>query len=154
MAKVKIQAGAELDTLSRDELRSELDRFFVNWRGEVARGIKPRRVSAFADVDGSGAVTLGESGEQILTPSDGFVWRVERLSITGYDPSSDALALYHSSVSDSAVIQPVLDTYNILDEIVSAGERLIVSGTATASTRLWVTAQVWEAPHALAWKLL
>jgi hypothetical protein len=154
MAKFKINAGAEIDTITKAELRDEMDRMRVNWVGEIARGIRTRRVSAFADVTGGGTVTFGENGDQTISPADGFVWKVKRLSVTGYDPTTDTLALYHSSVSPSAVIHPDLDVHNVLDEILNAGEKLVLSGTATANGRLWVTAQVWEAPHALAWKLL
>lgn len=155
MAKVQIQAGATIDTLNRHELADALAAHLTSWRHENARGIKARRFSAFGDATAGGVLTLGATGDQQIGPPEGFVWNVLRLSVSNYDPATATIALYHSSVSDSAVIHPDLAVYNTLDEIVYAGETLVLSGTGlAASARVWATGLVWEAPQSLAWKLL
>ncbi len=154
--KFKIQAGAELDLLTAGEVRGELDRFAANWRAEVARGIRYRRFSIFGDTDGSGVLALGESGDQRAGPSTGFCWLLKRLSVGGgYTPASQSIAFYHSSPNPSSLIDPDLGAVQDYEEFFAPGETLVFAGTSlTASTRIWVTGQVLEAPEALAWKLI
>lgn len=153
MARFKIHAGAEFDMLTQRELEETLARQQVNWRMEVQRGIRWRRFSAFADVSGAGAVVLGDKDTELIGPPEGFVWMLKRVSVTGYDPTTAALALYQGSASGSAVIHPKLAVYNAMEEVLYAGDHLVMSGTATANARVWVTGLVKEAPQALAWKL-
>lgn len=152
--KFKFNAGAELDLLTKDEVRAELAHAQASWIGEVSRGIRFRRVSIYGDADGAGAVTIGATGESTAGPDQGMVWMLRRLSVTDYDPAATALALYNGSVSDSAVIVPKLATWQTdMDEVLMPGERLVVAGTVAASARVWVTAQVKEAPISLLWRL-
>lgn len=155
MAEFKIQAGARINLLTREELRQEMDAARTNWVHEVARGIRYRRFSTFATSDGAGAIEIGIQGDQRMGPGEGFVWQLGRLSVSAYDPSGgDALALYQGSVSDSAIIIPALDTFNdMLTEVLYPGDTLVVAGTVSASTQVWVTGQVKEAPVSLLWRL-
>lgn len=154
--KFRFNAGAELDMLTQGELRAELAAAAVAWRTEQARGITWRKASMFADSTAGGALLMGESGDQRLGPDSGMVWKLHRISVSGgYVPASHALALYADSVSDSSLIVPDLLTgyQELYGEILTGGQTLVLSGTATASTRVWVTVLAQEAPEYLAWKL-
>lgn len=155
MAKFKIQAGAEIDVLGKDELRAELDHARSNWVGEVSRGIRWRRASMSGVSDGvTGVVLFGDRSESMLGPEEGFVWLVKRLSITSYDPTTQALALYQGAASSSAIIVPKLAAYQTqMDELLMPGDSLVISGTVAISTKIWATVQVKEAPIALLWRL-
>lgn len=154
MAKFKIHAGAEVDVLSKDELRGELEHARASWLGEVARGIRWKRASMFGTSDGAGAITIGENAEAMLSPGEGFVWLVKRLSISSYDPTTQALALYQGAVSGSALIVPKLAAYTVqMDELLMPKDTLVVSGTVAATTKIWVTVQVKEAPISLLWRI-
>lgn len=156
--KFKIQAGAELDLLTKDEVRAELERFATNWRTEVARGIRYRRFSLYGDSTSGGVLSIGESGDQKAGPGTGFCWLLKRLSVSGaYDPAGgDELAFYHSSSENgSSLINAALPQVSDVEEFFGPGETLVFAGASlTASTRFWVTGQVLEAPEALAWKLI
>lgn len=157
MAKFKINAGAEINVLDKDELRGELAHARASWVSEVAKGVRWKRASMWGTSDGAGLVTIGESGDNQLGPGEGFVWRIRRLSISGYDPvapSLQSLALYQGSANASAIIVPKLGTYNTqMDEVLMPKDTLVVAGTAAISTKVWVTVQVTEAPVALLWRL-
>lgn len=160
MADVKLQAGAKLDLLNRNELRDELVLLQRNWMTEVARGIKYRKISAFADTDGSGNLTFGISSEQYLGPGEGFVWSLLRLAVAapGYDTTTDTLELYLNEVGPSNLVRPSpLPRYiapGMGEIVLYPGDHLVLNGAGlTASTRVWVTGSVREAPTTLAWKL-
>lgn len=156
MAEIQLKAGAKFNLLDRHELRDELTRHQASWMTEVARGIRPRRFSIVGDATAGGALNIGETGDQRIGPDQGYTWLLKRLSVSNYTPASQSLGLYHSSTEGSAAIIPFLaaSTTLTIDEIIPGGERLIVIGTVAASARVWVTGSVWEAPEALAWKLL
>lgn len=126
MAKFKIQAGAEIDALSDDELKKSLDEQNQSWFREFARGLKSMRLTMTASV-ASGAVTLGGTEAQPFGPREGFVWDVRRLSVSGL-AAGDVLTVWRTS-SD----QPG----NLLGQLAatteSAGSSVIV-GTATGAT--------------------
>ncbi len=158
MAEFKLQAGAKLDLLNKGELRDELASLQRNWVTELARGIKFRKFSAFADVDGSGNLVFGLTGEQTIGPSEGFVWTLTRIAVTEYDAEADTLALYINDVSPSNVVYPSpMPSYyapGTGEILLYPGDRLVLAGGGfAASARVWVTGAVREAPVSLAWKL-
>lgn len=157
MAKFKISAGAEIDVVTKDEVREELAHARANWVGEVARGCRWKRGSMFGTTDGAGLVTIGENGENALGPGEGFAWLLKRVAVTGYDPvapSTQSLALYQGAANPSAIIVPKLGTYTAeMNELLMPKDTLVVSGTAAISTKVWVTVQVKEVPVSLLWRL-
>lgn len=156
--KFKIQAGAEIDVATKKEVRDEIEAARTSWIGEVARGDRFRRFSAYAYSDAAGTVAVGQTG-QYIGPAEGFVWSVTRFAVTsGYDPATQVLSLTLGSdaTTGSAVIIPDLGTYNDLSGnqlVLYPGDRLYVVGTVAASSRVWVTGQARELPISLAWRL-
>lgn len=156
--KFKIQAGAEIDIPSRKEISDDMNAAFTSWIAEVAQGDRYRRVTMYGTAAaGTGAITLGDTAGQEIVCPPGFVWAVKCLAVPeGYDVTTGTLALSIGSTDASAVVHPDLPLFLSLDAnqlVMHGGDKLIVSGTATASARVWVTASVRELPASLAWRL-
>ena len=156
MAKFKIQAGAEIDVLTENEMRKGLKDFAASWMAETTRGDKYRRFSTFADISGA-EVTIGAGAQPRIGPAEGFIWAVKRIALTNYDPSAETLALYLNSTESSAVVHPSLVVYNAFDStqlVMYPGDTLVVYGSSLSSTgRVWLTGQARELPIGLAWRL-
>lgn len=153
--KFKIQAGAEIDVATRDEVRQEIAAVRSSWMAEVAKGDRFVSFSGFADIT-AGEVLIGATGEAI-GPQPGFVWSVTRLALTNYDPTTDAVAIYRGDVSDSATVIPLMDRRHELfsgnELVLYPGDTLQAAGSVTGSGRVWLTGQARELPVSLAWRL-
>jgi hypothetical protein len=156
--KIKIQAGAELDIATPDEVRREIQAVRTSWMAEVAKG--DRFINFYAgSTPAAGSVTIGDLAEEIIGPREGFVWAIKRLSVVGYDPSpgTDSLALYKGDVAtpSATIIAKLLrDQFFSGSEIVLyPGDTLLASGTVAAATKIWLTGQARELPISLAWRL-
>lgn len=74
--KFKLHAGAELDLLTKDELKSALQ----DWAAELRRGVKfPRRV-AQGTVTAAGTFSLAPKD---FGPQGSFLWGLRRVSFRG-----------------------------------------------------------------------
>lgn len=152
----KIQAGATIDVATREEVRDEIQSAQASWRDELSRGQRFRRFAVSGDPAG-GSVIVG-AGELAIEPDQGFVWVINRLAVSDYDPSpgTDVLSLYTGDVGDSGVIIPKMDRSHFFsgtEIVLYPGTRLVVAGTVAATTRVWVTGQAKEVPVSLAWRL-
>lgn len=154
--RFKIQAGGTIDVATREEVRQEIEAASASWFAEVARGDRFVRFAVEGDPAGGGNTLIGEYAHDRIGPREGFVWSLKRLSVTGYDPAADSLRLYAGSESDSATIIPKLDMFHAFADnavVMYPGERLLIAGTVTGGSRIWVTGQARELPLALAWRL-
>lgn len=153
--KVKIHAGGEFDTATPDEVRGILSADRVNWLGEIARGDRFRRFSAWAAV-ATNTVTIGE--RDAIGPDAGFVWVVRRLALNVTPAVADNLKLYVGSPNDSALIRTDITDYLQFQQgelVLYPGETLYLTGTYTAAdgTQVWMTGQAREFPVSLAWRI-
>lgn len=157
--KVKIQAGAELDTVSPAELREEMRQFKESWFSEIAKGDKYKRIMANTISDSNQDFSIGGSAAvgAYLGPAEGFVWSVKRLYLYPLDATTQDVFL---GINDSSVGSRVrrFDTsyldFTTESLVLNPGETLIVySENATASTSYTVTGQVREVPTTLVWRL-
>lgn len=153
--KVEIQAGAKFDVLTPKEHAQALAERDAAWRGELSRGIKGRRISAWGTPSG-GAVTIGEgAGQDPIGPAEGMVWMLKRISVMNYVPATDRLGLFCGDTKGSGVIAPQLDSQyqQLYDEIIRGGQTLVLTGTIASTAKIWMTLSVREAPEYLAWRL-
>jgi hypothetical protein len=155
--RFKVQAGAEIDIPSAQEIRAEFDGAMTSWAAEIGRGDKYRRFSTVGIVSG-GLLNIGQHTDQRVGPEAGFVWAVKRLALSNYNPDTEgnALDLYVSSPNSSALVMPDMDNYNSFDAnqlVLYGGETLYVSGTHVGDGRVWLTGQARELPVGLAWRL-
>jgi hypothetical protein len=96
--KFRLKAGAELDMLTRHELRDELAVWQRDFLAELRRG--PQR----AEIHSSGTVAatniiigVGQYTDSIMAPNKGFAWSVRRLTARGL-AAGDTIGIYKSGV--------------------------------------------------------
>ena len=158
--KAKINAGADIDFLTKDELTEAL----AAWMGEVARGITFRQFSARTDVVG-GVWTIGgnqaDNRSNILGPAEGFKWSITRMYVsgTGVVPGTDLFSVYIDELSSSKLVVSGLTRGKEWDPAVfplQGGEKIALSGVGTGATGTEVTVSgaAIELPNQLAWQLL
>lgn len=156
MAKVKIQAGAELDVLTRAEMKEELSAFQANWWEEARRGDRFRRLLIQATVTAAGTVEFGTNPDQASGPADGFVWSVKRLAHSGVGEDLD---LFVNDPSPGSFVGrfPATVRYWAFDSgqlVLYPGDTLVASGASwTAGEIHTLTGAVRELPIALAWRI-
>jgi hypothetical protein len=149
MAKVKIQAGAEIDTLNKREMEGILR----DWMTEAIRGVKYPLISGNAAIVGA-ALSITIPG-----PLPGYLWSIKRLQVTGLS-GTDTVTLGLNDAGpmksvQAAIAGPAWYAHwgsNVL--VVEGGNHLIISGSSLASTgQVYVSGQVKEVPATLAWQL-
>jgi hypothetical protein len=148
--RFKLQAGAELDLLNREEMREELDA----WSTELRRGIRFRQISGRTDRAG-GVYTLTVDG-----PREGFMWAVTRLFVSGGGvvAGTDVFSVYVDEVTPSKLVESGLtrgQRWDVPTLQLDGGSVLIVSGVGTgAGTDVTASGQAVEIPMQAAWQLL
>lgn len=97
--KFKIQAGAELDLLTKSELGEAL----ADWAAEIARGVRFRSISARATVAG-GVWTIGganpDNRSDTLGPAPGMIWAVNRLAVSGNGYATAGTTVTNNQISN------------------------------------------------------
>jgi len=162
--EVKLEAGARLDFLTKDEVRAELRA----WGLEITRGIKFKQFSATVNLTAA-TFTIGGFGASVaetLGPAPGFVWAVTRVAMSGagFLPAADSYSVFIDEITASKFVVGVpgvaastaAHEWNVPGLILNGGERLAVSGgsTGVAGTPITLSGQAVELPVQLAWQLL
>jgi len=139
MAKTKMTAGAEIETLTPPELAGHLDRFTKHWYQEKARGVTTFRFDSTATVTGAGALTVPATAQPLIGPKAGFAWAVQCGRVQGL-LSGDSLSIFRnsSSVPGNFVGQftagaPVMP-FGSKGLILRGDERLIIVGSSLMAT--------------------
>jgi hypothetical protein len=148
--KFKLQAGMDLDLLTKDEVRAELK----SWQAELVRGITFRTLSQ--RVDAAAAWTMDPIG-----PAAGFVWSLTRVAVAGNGLvlAADTFNLFFGGATNSpGAIATGLLRQKEWDPgvLVVAGPRtVVITGAATGTgTDVFASLSVIELPVQLAWQLL
>lgn len=156
MAKVKIQAGAEIDMLTKGELddsnKHQHDAFFR----ELAHGKKYLRLGAVIGTPAAGALTMPAGSG----PNQGFVWAIQRLTVGGL-AANDQLGVYRNTTDVWNLLGVMgagtASTFHVGGKglILLGGESLIFSGTGlAAAAAVTVNGELIEAPATEIWKIL
>ena len=148
--KFKLQAGMELDLLTRKEVADELKA----WQAELVRGITFRTVDLRTDTV-AGVFTMDTA------PAAGMVWSLTRVAVAGNAIvlGTDAFAVYYDEVAFSRVIATGITRqkeWNPGAVVIGGPRKLIVSGptTGVAGTDVFGSLSVIEVPLQLAWQLI
>lgn len=157
MAKVKLQLGAELETLTARELSAELEKHGA-WERQAAFGVRhqdlPRMIGT---TDGTGALNLGadQPDQSICGPDQGWYWAVSRVSVDGL-AANEAVKIYKDTRFIGWITQlPGLITFGHRALVLKPGDFLRVVGTGlTAGEQLTVTGECVSVPGPLMWKIL
>ncbi len=156
MAKFKIQANADIDLLTKDEVHE----VFAGWMAELARGIKWRNFTA-RDTTAVGTYTIGLDGSDALGPAPGFVWSVLRVYISGLGVTAgtDAYSVFTNDNSPTMLVRSGLTRggeWGPGGFVLNGGDRLVIAGatTGTANADIVLSGQAIEMPVQLAYQLL
>jgi hypothetical protein len=149
MAKFKLQAGMELDLLTRKEVLETLQA----WHAELVRGVHFRSI-----VERTEQVAAAFSAT--LRPPAGFVWSVTILALSGngINLGADTFTIYRDEVAPSKLVASAISRQREWDAgvlVVEGPNALVVTGPATgvAGTDVFVTGAAIEVPEQLAWQL-
>lgn len=163
--KFKLQAGAELDLLTRDEIKDVMRSGMRDWVLEAMRGPMPKRFAAQGTITANAVTVDGSNGSGVLGPEAGFAWLITRVAVSGVTLATDATALYVNAVSPWNLVLP-----NVTGVTGSTGyhefpsgqitlrgnDRLILASTGSiaATGQVTLTGSAWEVPETMLWKLL
>lgn len=151
--KTKLTSGAELDFLTRDELRDTLK----SWQTELTRGVKLRRRAITGNATAGGVLVMGDDQDG---PSEGMAWAITRLSVvpSATTLGANGLQVYantHESGAGLLIASLKTDVFpgdhgcNLM-----SGDSLRIAGTGiTAGGEVWVTMSIKEVPVQQIWSL-
>lgn len=159
--KAKIAAGAEIDTLNKEELKQTLSEMMVAWRVDAAKGDRYVDIRDQGLIDAAGGLTIGgASGDQRMGPREGYIWDIRRLCISGLDyAAGDAVYVYRNEATPLSLLgrtDQVTRGLFLLDRqwVFYPGHQLVCVGTSLSATGyVQVTGTVRELPISLAWRL-
>jgi hypothetical protein len=160
MAITKIQAGAEIDAVSPQELQTHLDRYIQDWYQEKARGVLTFRIDSTATVTGAGALSVPATAQPPIGPKGGYAWAVQSGRVQGL-LSGDSLSLFRNSsqtpgnfVGQLSAAAPAV-TFGSKGLILRGEEKLLVVGASLMATGdVTVNFEGVEVPDADLYKLL
>jgi hypothetical protein len=168
MTKVRLDIGATVDFLTKDELDSSLASRDEEQEASRLRGIKYFRLPRLYAVPSGGTVVLGEPYTgvaytgPVASPNEGYAWSIRRLACNGLATGSvpDMLNIYRNDFSSDPVWQlngnNFAYTFGKTELILLAGERLIAmsAGSMTATGQVSLTADAIEVPALMIGKLV
>lgn len=171
MAKVKLDVGATVDFLNKDELDDVLSRNRARAEAlerEALSGIKYMRLPLMYATPASGTVRLGEAWpgqpytDQFAGPSQGYVWSIRRLVVTGLGTgtSPDIMNFYRNGVSGELIWQlngnSFGETFGKAELLLLPDERLVAQsvGSMTSTNQITVRGDVIQVPSQLMGKLV
>lgn len=176
MSEIKLELGAKLDCLNRHELEDVLTRKADAWFRYRAKGTKRQAFWSSGQVAGA-ALVIGDSnvpGAAMLGPREGWAWKVERISVTGFAAATtDYVKVYKGDVGAGSP-QADMRFVDVLSVskwaiypghgcILLPGDHIVIAGgaayTGAALTSpngtLWtVTGEAIETPAEQIWKLI
>lgn len=161
--KVKLQAGADLELLTKDEVRSVMQDFLQDWVQQSMIGPKRIEIYAQGTVASDGSLTIGGESADLtsgnLGPQNAMVWAIKWLNASGLQVP-DQLSLYRGPAVASRLVRADISGYTRYgsDELViRGGSDMQFTGTALATpanTVVVITGQAWEMPATMLYRLL
>jgi uncharacterized Zn-binding protein involved in type VI secretion len=155
--RFKLQAGREVDVLTKDELQAGLTANTASWFQEMARGLSTARFDGTGTV-ATAAVLIPPAGQRPIGPDVGFCWALQRVSADGL-AAADTLVVYRNSVTPSNRLGVITAAANFhpgsKGVILRGDERLIVTGAALAATGdVTISGEALETSEADLYKLI
>ena len=164
MAKVKLDIGATIDTLSKSELDDSLAKYRQQadaYSQGAMRGFKYIRMGRLYATPTTGTVVIG-TGYPNMAPDSGYVWSVRRLSATGLGTGNapDILNIYRNETNTDPVWQLNGNnwcyTFGKSEFLLLSGEFLMAKslGSMTSTSQITLSADVVEVPAEMIGKLI
>lgn len=156
MAKVKLELGAQLDLLNKDELGAALHHH-QSWERDAAFGKRQIDLPVIrGNVDGSGNLNLGgdQPDQNICGPTSGFYWGVRRLSVDGM-AANESVKIYKNSRFVATITQATgWASFGKGVFTLKPGDFIRVTGASmTMGEQITVTGEATTVPGPLQWKL-
>ena len=171
MPKVKLDVGATIDFLNKDELDDALTDYQKNAQAaeyEKLKGLKFIRLPRLYATPASGTVRLGEAWagnlytDQIMGPNQGYIWSIRRLVVTGLGTgtSPDVINFYRNGISGETVWQlngnSFGQTFGKNEMVLLPDEKLIAQsvGSMTSTSQIVISGDAIEVPALMIGKLI
>jgi hypothetical protein len=165
--KIKLELGAELDVLGKDEFEAGLNKAHVSLMSELARGLKSVRVNMVAST-AAGQISAGvldvggdDPDQPFYGPRPGFVWAVHRISVYGTAAvaAGDAIKVYRGNDGISSnficqIIAPGMQLFSKGQLLLNGGEVLAFAGVSITSTEIGISVEATEAPGPMVYKVI
>lgn len=155
MAKFKIQAGAEVDVLSKEELGSTLDEKIRNYNAMLSSGIRYSKVAA-GPLSSSGLLQTSTAAPNGYTslggPEPGFVWEIKTLIVPNVVASPPNIALYKNDATYYNALSAPVSATTLFQEfdpgsvILMGGSALVVGFSVAAANGVYVVVSYKEVP--------
>lgn len=171
MPKVKLDVGATVNFLDKDELEDALGKYrerVLVQEQEALAGLKYFRLPRLYATPSSGTVVLGDAwaGQtytgQTVSPNESYVWSIRRLACNGLGTGSspDTLNIYRAGTHTDPVWQlngnNFAYTFGKAELILKPGEKLVAvsAGSLVSTAQITLTGDAIEVPEILLGKLL
>ena len=172
MPKVKLDVGATIDFLNKDELMDALAQHRQEadvQEQEYIKGLKYIRLPRLYATPASGTVRLGESwsgnnySDQIISPNSGYVWSIRRLVVTGLGTgtSPDIINFYRNGIGAGIVLWQLNgnsfgETFGKTEMILLPGDKLVAQsvGSMTSTNQVTITGDAVAVPSVMIGKLI
>jgi hypothetical protein len=159
--RTELQIGAQLETLTRGELSSELAAQTQEIYRQQARGCKYMRLAPAQATIASNAFSLDGTQTSGLGPREGFVWTIRRLAVAGLTAGTtpDVVNIYRNSPTGLPVWQLNGNnwgtTFGKCELLLLGGETLSIAslGTIAATGKVTLTGDLLEVPAEEIFKL-
>jgi hypothetical protein len=160
MAKVRLELGAELDLLTKNELADALHHA-GEWQRQAAFGLRHMELPVMHGTPSGGTLTLlgGQGNGPYVGPRQGYYWRIERVSIYGL-ATGDSMNLFKSDPSSGRFVTTITAAAPAYHPggralLLKPGDYLAATGTGlTATGDIRVVGELVSVPGPLMWKLL
>jgi hypothetical protein len=158
MPKMKLQLGAELETLSARELGAELDKH-ASWERQAAFGLRhqdlPRMIGTTDGVAGNLQLGADQPDQPTCGPKAGWYWAVSRISVDGL-AAGESVKIYKETKFVGWVSQlPGFLAFGTRGLVLKPGDflRLVAAGL-TVNEELTLSGECVSVPAELMWKIL
>lgn len=155
--RFKLQAGREVDVLTKEELQAGLTANTASWFQEKARGLSTARFDGDGTI-ATGAVLIPGPSQGTIGPDVGFAWAVQRITADGLS-ANDVLVVYRNSVTarNRLGIITAAQSYHPGSKgtILRGDERIIITGASlTATGDITINGESTEVTEADLYKIL
>jgi hypothetical protein len=160
MPMYEFKNGAKFESLNRDELHGALSANTASWFKEMSRGLKHMIMPPMIATPANSAVVFPPVGGEEVGPNPGFVWAIQRLSVSGL-ASGDVVGIYRNNGTSFNFVAQLTQAnpfvyFGDKGFILRDSDNLYLAniGTLSATAALTVTGEFIECAEIDIWKII